>query len=396
MKITCLQENLRAGLGIAVRAVSSRSTLPIYEHVLLHTEDGALRLTGNNGEMGITCFIGAQIEEEGGVTIPAKLLKEFVDSLPKERVSMRLSLKTMTLRLKCDRFKSNMKGLVAEDFPAIVTPTDDCISIPIEGPDLVQALGLVVFAAAQDESRPILKGVRVTYEDGHLRFAAADGFRGALYHLPVSPNVAQTIEQSGVFDDQENNPIVIPSNTLDEVAKVAKGFDGLVEFIVSPDVRRVFFKIDEILISSQLIEGQYPAIERLVPDNYATQTILDRDDFLGVTKVNHLFARESANIIVVDIDGGDENHGVTMSAQSAELGDNEAFVNAEIEGDDIMIAFNCKFVLDVLGAIDSPKIVLETSKPESPGVFRIPTDKDGFENYWYVIMPMQIRAHQAT
>ena len=387
MKITCLQENLRLGLTIATRAVSSRSTLPIYEHVLLTTtHDGYLRLSGNNGEMGITCSVGAQVKEQGGVTIPAKLLKDFVDSLPAERVSLSLSEKTMSLRLTCGRFKSTIKGQPADDFPAIVTPTDDCASIALEAAQLVDAISMVTLSAAQDESRPILKGTRLTFEGGKLFFAAADGFRMSLKWLEIENS--QAIEDSGIFADSK--AVIIPSDTLEEVARAAKGFDGLVEFLVSPDMRRVFFRVDEILITSQLFEGEFPDIERIIPPSHATQTKFEKDLLLSTAKVNHLFARESANIVVVTVDQSDEVNGVTMSAQSSELGENEAFMEADIEGDDIEIAFNCKYMLDVLNVISEPEVILETNKPGSPGVFRVVKDGEIDDSFTYVIMPMQI------
>lgn len=384
MKVSCLQENLAKGLSIVGRAVASRSTLPVLSNVLVATDNGQLKLSATNLEIGINCWVGAKVEEEGAITVPARLLGDFVNSLPPERIDLDLDEGTQTLNLKCARFESNVKGIDAQEFPLVPTASDHENAIRLDPESLRTMIDQVVFAAATDESRPILTGVLVHFDEGELIMAAADGFRLSVRATSLNQNTAETLQAIGVSDN-----LIIPARALMELARIVGDQEQFVEVIITPARKQILFHLQDVDLVSQLIEGKFPDYKQIIPPSYSTRTVLDALSFLKAVRVSHLFARDSANIIKLEITpSGDElmNGRITLMATSAELGDNIAELDASIEGDSIEIAFNAKYLIDVLSVVDSPQVILETTAPSSPGVVR----PVGDDNYTYVIMPMHI------
>ncbi|MDO8568254.1 MAG: DNA polymerase III subunit beta, partial [Dehalococcoidales bacterium] len=204
MKLSCLQENLNRGLSIVGRAVATRTTLPITNNVLLATDEGRLKLVATNLEVAISCWIGAKIEEEGSITVPARLLTEFVSSLPNDKIDMALSAKTKVLQLTCARYEARISGMDAKDFPPIPR-IEDGITTRVEVDALRQAINQVAFAAATEESRPVLTGVDAQFEGDTLTLAAADGFRLAVRKLTTTDKV------------KEKTEVIIPARTLGEL-----------------------------------------------------------------------------------------------------------------------------------------------------------------------------------
>ncbi len=380
MRVSCLQENLAKGLSIVSRAVASRSTLPVLSNVMLVTDNGQLKLSATNLEIGINCWVGAKVAEEGAITVPARLLGDFVNSLPPERIDLHLDESTQTLNLKCARFESNIKGIDAQEFPLVPTVSDSENAIKLDPESLRTMIDQVVFAAATDESRPILTGVLVQFEEDSLTMAAADGFRLSVKSITLNQNVASMLEVSS---------LIIPARALMELSRISADQEQPVELIVTPARKQILFHLEGIDLVSQLIEGKFPDYNQIIPTGYATRSVLDTASFLKATRVSHLFARDSANIVKLEIiPSGDElmNGRITLMATSAELGDNVAEIDASIEGDPIEIAFNAKYLIDVLSVIDSPQVVLETSASSSPGVVR----PIGDDQFTHVIMPMHI------
>lgn len=377
MQVSCLQENLAKGLSIVGRAVASRSTLPVLSNVLLATDGEKLKLSATNLEIGINCWVGAKVVQEGAITIPARLLSEFVNSLPPERIDIKLDQDTQTLNLKCARIESNIKGIDAQEFPIVPTATNGDASLKLDPTSLRTMIDQVVFAAATDESRPILTGVLVQFNENNLTMAAADGFRLSVKAAALKQN----------FSDM--NEVIIPARALMELARVSGDQEQPVEVIITPARKQILFHLQDIDLVSQLIEGKFPDYNQIIPKGYTTRTVLETNNFLKAVRVSHLFARDSANIVKLEINpSGDElmNGRVTLVATSAELGDNVADIDASIEGNQIEIAFNAKYLMDVLSIIDSPQVALETSAPASPGVLR----PIGDEKFTHVIMPMHI------
>ncbi len=377
MQVSCLQENLAKGLSIVSRAVAGRSTLPVLSNVLLATDNGQLKLSATNLEIGINCWVGAKIAQEGAITVPARLLSEFVNSLPPERIDLKLDENTQTLNLRCARFESNIKGIDAQEFPIVPTATNGETAIKLEPSSLRTMIDQVVLAAATDESRPILTGVLVQFNQDSLTMAAADGFR-------LSVRTA-TLKDTQI----DLSEVIIPARALIELARVTGDQEQPIEVIITPARKQILFHLHDIDLVSQLIEGKFPDYTQIIPKSYATRTVLETANFLKAVRVSHLFARDSANIVKLGVTpAGDElmNGKVTLEATSAELGDNVSEVDASIEGSEVEIAFNAKYLIDVLSVIDSPQVVLETTLPDKPGVLR----PIGDDKFTHVIMPMHI------
>ncbi|UCC89414.1 MAG: DNA polymerase III subunit beta [Anaerolineales bacterium] len=376
MKISCLQENLAKGLSIVGRAVASRSTLPVLSNVMLETDNGRLKLSTTNLELGINCWVGAKVEAEGATTVPARLLTDFINSLPPEQIDMELAVRTQTLNARCARFEANIKGIDAQEFPIIPTTDDAERAIRLEPEDLRQMIDQVVFAAATDESRPILTGVLARFDGDELTMAAADGFRLSVRSASLGQPVEEAIE------------VIIPARALGELARISPDQEDWVEVFITPARNQILFHMRDVDLVSQLIEGKFPDYRQIIPSSHTTRTVLDTSGFLKAARVSHLFARDAANIVRVEVAPGDElmPGRLTLAATSAELGDNVGQLDAIVEGDPIEIAFNAKYLIDVLSVMDTAQVAMETSSASSPGVLRPVGDDD----FVHVIMPMHI------
>ena len=383
MRVSCLQENLSRGLNIVGRAVSPRSTLPVLGNILLATDEGRLKLAATNLEIGISCWIGAKVEDDGAVTVPSRLLGEFVNQLPAERIDMDLSVRTLMLNLKCARYDTNIKGIDASEFPIIPT-SDGADAIRIEAETLRKMINQVVFAAATDESRPTLTGVNARFNGNRLTLAATDGFRLAVRGTELATTVPEKTE------------VIIPARALSELSRIigllpkAEGEAQMVEITIASARNQILFHLPDVDMVSQLIDANFPNYEAIIPKSFATRTIIDTQATLRALRVANLFARDSSNIVRFQMTPGHDGApaSLTMTATSAESGDNLANLDAIIEGPESEIAFNGRYMLDVLNVIGEPQIALETTRASAPGVVR-PVGV-GPEEFTCVVMPMHI------
>jgi len=373
MRVSCLQENLAKGLGIVGRAVATRSTLPVLSNILLSTDGSRLKLSATNLEVGINCWIGAQVEQEGATTVPARLLTDFVNSLPPERIDLDLITRTQTLNLKCGRFEANIKGIDAQEFPLILIPEEDS-RLTIKPDALRQMIDQVAFAAATDESRPVLTGVLADVSEAKLTLAAADGYRLSVRSIELEGAEERTIS------------VIIPARALQELRRIAAEQDQPVEMLVAPNRNQVFFHMRDVDLVSQLVEGSFPDYRQIIPTGHTTRTIVNTGDFLKAVRMAFIFARDAANIVRLQIVPGTEGAPgrLIVTATSAEYGDNVSELDATTEGAPIEIAFNARYLIDALAAVDTTDVALETRDPSSPGVIR-PVDGGTFV---HVIMPM--------
>jgi DNA polymerase-3 subunit beta len=369
VKLSVMQENLARGLSVVSRAVSNRSTLPVLANVLLKTEDAGLKLTATNLEIGITYWVPGKIESDGATTIPAKLLTDLVNSLPaSERIDLALQGGD-TLHLKCGRFETHIKGIDADEFPAIGA-AGERPTTRIAQNVLRRALAETAFAAASDEARPILTGVLAKFEGDQLTLAAADNYRIAVKTIPILDAVPET-------------SVVIPARALNELARVLADVDDPVEIVLASGRNQVLFHLDGIDLVSRLIDGQFPNYQQIVPTSHSTRAVLDREELLRAVRPAALIAHESANIVKLQIDA-DGDPGITVSA-SAEVGDHVGQVEAAVEGDGTTIAFNARYLADVLTNVAADQFALELNGPLSPGVFK----PVGDDRYIHVVMPVR-------
>lgn len=375
MKVSCLQDNLAKGLGIVTRAVSTRSTLPVLGNVLVATDNGRLKLSATNLEIVITCWLGAKVMDEGAITVPARTFSEFVGTLPSEPVEMVLNETTQTLHVQCGRVDANMKGIDAQEFPLVPDP-DDETRIRMDPVVLKQVIEQVAFAAASDETRPVLTGVKTTFDGNRMMMAATDGFRLSVR----SANLAGTVEKP--FS------VIIPARALSDVARILSD-DLEAVYISMPQGRnQIIFDMGNVVLVSQLVDGNFPDYTPIIPKTFTTRTIMNTAEFRKACRTADIFARESSNTARVAIEPGDGMSAAfaKISANSQETGNNVAQIDASVEGKPVEIAFNVKFVSDVLGVIDTPQVAMETTGPADPGVLKPVGDND----FIHVIMPMHL------
>jgi DNA polymerase-3 subunit beta len=374
MKLSCLQENLSKGLGNVGRAVATTTTLPITKNILISTDESRLKLVATNLEMAISCWVGAKVESEGAITLPARILTEFINSLPNEKVDLILNQKT--LQLKSGRFEAKINGIDAGDFPPIPQVTDG-ISTKIEAEVLHQAIAQVSFAAATEESRPVLTGVHMEFEESKLTLAAADGFRLAVYK-------AATLESV-----KEKTAVIVPARALNELNRFLIDGEEQVEITINKQKSQALFKLKNIEMVSQLIQGNFPNYSQLIPQSYETRAVIEVADFLRATKMASVFARDGSGIVrLIATPGGEATAGkVAISARAEEIGENVSEIDAMIDGNAAKIAFNARYLADVLGVLKQKQVALETTTPSSPGVIR----PMGIDNYVHVVMPMFVQ-----
>src|SRR3990170_3659783 len=376
MKVSCLQENFNRGLGTVGRAVATRTTLPITSHVLLATDGGRLKLAATNLEIALSCWIGAQVEEEGSITIPARLLLDFVSSLPAEKIEMTLAARSRQLRLVCARNEASIGGMDADDFPPIPSVSGGA-SIKLDAGALRHAIGQVVFAAATDDSRPVLTGVHVLVEDDQFTLAAADGFRLSVHKLTLQEKVAERTE------------VIVPARALGELNRLLADEQEAVEMTLNAARTQVLFKLTNSELVSQLIQGTFPDYSRLIPQAYGSRAVVDAAEFLRETRIAAIFARDGSGIVRLQFAPGEgkaPGH-MAISARAEEVGDNRGEIDAQVEGDEAKIAFNGRYLQDVLSVMDGGRVVLEVTTPSQQGVIR-PLDD---HNFVHVIMPMFVQ-----
>lgn len=373
MKISCLQENLAKGLNIVSRAVSTRSTLPVLANILLETDNGRLKLSATNLEIVVTAWIGAKVEEEGAVTIPARTLIDLIGQLPQEQVDLMLNEQTQTLHITCARTESNIRGIDAQEFPLVPQP-DKTNRIRIEPDVLKQVINQVVLAAATDDTRPTLTGISTRIEGNQLLMVATDGFRLSMRSAQIA----------AVVEDPIN--IIIPARALNELARILPDQTDAVYMSMPEGRNQIVFDMDNVVLVSQLINETFPDYTPIIPKSLNTRTVLGTAEFHKACRTAEIFARESSHTARVQIHPGDEimpGHAV-IAATSTETGDNVAQIDASVDGDSIEIAFNVKYMTDVLNVIDTPQVALETTTAMEPGVIKPVGDTD----FVHIIMPM--------
>src|SRR4026209_2170715 len=327
MNVSVMQENLARGLQPVSRGVSSRATLPVLANVLLKTENSGLKLTATNLEIGINCWVPGKVTEEGEITVPAKLLTDLVASLPNQRIDLVLSPKDRTLKVTCGGSRSSIKGIDADEFP-VVAAIGDAPATSADARQLRDALSEVVFAAASDESRPILTGVLTKLAGDVMTLAAADNYRIAVRSLPLTKPVSPEMS------------IVVPARSYAELMRILPDADDPIDITVTPNKSQVLFHVEGIDLVSRLIEGQFPNYEPVIPTAHSSRAVIDRESLLAGTRRASIFARDCANIVKIEL-GGDngEANGVSITAHAADVGDNADTIEAAIEGSPSAIAF---------------------------------------------------------
>jgi len=375
VKLSCLQENLARGISTVSRVVSTRAVLPVLSNILLVTDEGRLKLSATDLSTSITCWIGAKVEEEGQITVPARLLADFVTTLPSAQIQMGLVTRTQSLHLKCMQFEADIRGIDAQEFPIIPSEVSDH-AVAIAPAALRQMIDQVILAAATDESRPVLTGTLADIQGSKLTMVAADGFRLSMRTVSFGEEVPEPQE------------VIIPARALRELARVSAEEEEPIEIIVTADRNQVLFRLTNVEIVSQLIEGKFPDYNQIIPPSYSTRSVVNTYEFLRAARIAVLFSRDVANIVRLEmIPGAELAPGRLIVESTAEVGQNVGELDATVEGDQMEIAFNGRYLIDVLSVVGTEQVALETTNASRPGVLK----PVGGEDLVHVIMPMHIK-----
>jgi DNA polymerase III subunit beta len=365
MRFSILQQDFLPAIQTVSRSAGIRATLPVLSNILIASEESRLKIAATNLEIGVIKRINAEVTDPGEITVPAKTLLDVINGLPPTNIEIETTGEVMTI--KAGKFKASINGISANEFPAIPITTDKGIIFKKES--LVSS-SQILFAAAVDEGRPTLTGILTQASGGKLDLVATDGFR--LAHRLVS-----------LADSEVNFKSLIPRRTFEEIVRII-GEDKAdeVEVTTTPGQNQILFKIGLTTVSSRLIEGNFPSWERIIPQNLVTRAILEKDEFLKATKLASVFAKNEANIITLSVTKGKIN----LSSEAKELGGQQNELEGEIEGDELKIAFNARFLIEAISAVPSSQLSLEFSGPLSAALIK-PIGIEGLE---YIIMPVRI------
>jgi DNA polymerase-3 subunit beta len=374
MKFSCNQDTFSKYLNILSRVVSTKPGLPILSNIFLQTEKGKLIMKATDLEISLTTWIGADVEDNGKITLPAKQLSEFVNSIPEEVVNV--EVEKQNFNISTSNNSASFNTMPPDDFPSI--PSVDKKKEPfiqIKSADLVMAINRVAFAAATDDIKPVLTGVKVEIEEDEISLIATDGLR-------LSKQVIKTSKS------EKNKSFLVPVRAFTELSHIINdmgGEDDLVSVYLIEDKNQVMFRVGDIDLVSRLIDGEFPEYKQIIPTGYKTNCEIQREEFLNSLKVVNIIARSVlGNKMILNIDP--KGNKISLSATQADLGKNESHFDCKVEGEELKIAFSSKLLTDILNHVDTEDIVFECSEAVRPGVFKIKGD----ENFIHLVMPMML------
>ncbi len=375
MKVSVSQTNLAQALSIVSHAVATKSTLAILVNILITTEEGQLRLSATNLEIGINYRIPADIIEEGAVTVPAKLMIDLINTLPNDTVYLELDTKTQTLSIRCLQVITEIKGIDANEFPPMPVFEEDN-AMTFDGSELRKMIQQVAFAASTDDARPILQGIYLTAAGKTMTMVATDGFRIAIRNSTLEDSFTQPLSA------------IIPARALVELVRITNDSDKQIMMTISAGRNQVIFHLPQLDLASQTISGNYVDYKAIVPKSFQTTTVVSTAAFQKTCSQAMIIARDSKYLTRFNIMGQENGMGkIQVTAQSEESGFYENYIDANVDGPDIQIAFNVLFLKEVLDVITTPNVSLRTNTSVSPGLI-VPLDNEN--EFQYVIMPMHL------
>lgn len=372
MKVQVLQENLNKGLSFSTRFVNAHASLPILGNILFSAHKNQLTLMSTNLEMSLSYTIGAKVEEEGKIGIPSKMIHEIVAHLPKGQVD--INEEKEQIKITGEGFSGNVAGVNAGDFPSIpvnfdeVTPKSPVFTLKCE--DFLSALSKVLFAVSTDETRPILTGVLFIFTENNLTLVASDGFRLSQKKI------------MGKFSGSRK--VVLPKSAIAELAKIADGVEEI-QMQIRESANQVLFAIgDECFLTTRIIEGEFPNFERIIPTKTNTAVSVDKADFGRSLKLASVFARDAANIVKLKVN----KDSIEIYAESTQLGSQKAKLDAKVDGGELEISYNYRFIEEFLNTVKGEEVVLALVDSNSPGIFKDPKDPE----FLHLIMPVKVQS----
>jgi DNA polymerase-3 subunit beta len=362
MKLQVTQENLNRALGTVARVANTRNTLPILSNVLIKTSNNRLSLAATNLDIAITHNIGAKVSNEGSITVPARLMQDFINSLPSGVIELKLD--ETKLHISTESYQSVINGVVADDFP-VMPVIEKGVTWQINGAELKRGLQQVVFAASADESRPVLTGVSIHTFDGQLFLAATDSYR---------------LAQKNLGKQTEDLNLLVPASALNDLLRILGDHSDAVA--VTHDDQQIRFVVGDVELVARLLEGKYPDYRKLIPEQFAVTATLKRADLINVTKVSSLFARESAGSVTLNLD--EDSQTLNIRSIASQLGENTASAAGKISGSG-SITLNSRYILDALQAIHTDDVTFSMNGKLEPTLLQTA----GGGDYAHVIMPLK-------
>lgn len=365
MKLSFTQENLNRGLEITSHIASRNQTLPVLNNVLITAEKGVIKLTTTNLEIGINCQVRGKVEEEGKITVQAKLLADYVNSLSHERVD--LLTEKESLKIASGKAQTMIKGSSAEEFP-LIPQVEKKRSYQVKVKEFKKAIAQVIFAAAADETRPEISGIFLKPEDDGLVLAATDSYRLAEKKIKLEK------------ETKESEGVIIPSRTLQELSRVLGEETEVLDFYLSEN--QILFVFEGIEIVSRLIEGQYPDYKQIIPQANKTRVVLDTREFIKIVRTTSFFCKPGINDVNLEFLPEGK---VVVSASNTQVGENISEIEGAVEGEKNSIVFNYRYLLDGLASLETEEFSLELTDEANPGVIK----PVGQADHLYIIMPIR-------
>jgi len=383
MKLTCTQDNFKKAIFNSERIVSKQSTLPILNNILFETEKGGLKFSATNLEIGVSVQVGAKIEKEGKITIPAKLISNFVNNLPQGE-NITLEVVEQNLKIKSGSAKATIKGLSADDFPLLPKKSTNFI-LNIPSLKLKNIISKVVTCVAFNETRQELTGVNLILKEKEILFAATDSFRLIESKLELAEENIK--EDYQIFLSKRNN-LIIPANTLVELARIIST-DTESNVKIAFEEGQAFFEIDGTSIVSRLINGKYPEYKHIMPSEFKTRIVGEKNLIQGAIKIASIFSNGKTSEVVLKIDA--DTNKTLVEARSVEIGENSSELNLDITGLSQEIVFNSKYLLDGINTVNTSKVALLCNSASSPVAIKEINEKTGevLEDCVYIVMPIK-------
>jgi DNA polymerase-3 subunit beta len=385
MKLICTQANFKKAIINSERIVSKQNTLPILNNILLEANKGYLKISATNLEIGIEIKIGAKVEKEGKITIPARLLGNFSTNLS-EGENMDIEVVDQNLKIKNGLTKASIKGFSAEDFPLIPQKkTEFILNISID--KLKDIFSKVLISVACNEARQELTGMNVIFGEKELFFAATDGFRLSEYVLKIGESEVN----KGVYNDfrEKTKNIIIPISTITELNRIISNNleDSTVRVFIEEG--QIFFELDGMKIVSRLINGKYPEYKHIMPESYKTMIIGDKKELQTALKIAGVFVNNKSNEVVLKIDTEGKN--ILISTRSVEVGENSTEIKFEVQGESQEIVFNLKYLIEGINVITTNKLSLSANSDSSPVAIQEVFEKtqESLLSFTYIIMPIK-------
>ncbi|MFH0968923.1 MAG: DNA polymerase III subunit beta [Patescibacteria group bacterium] len=383
MKLICTQENFKKAIYSTERVIGKQATLPILENILLETEKGMLKVSATNLEIGVFLRIGAKIEKEGKITIPAKLISSFVNNLPPGE-NIQIEAEKQVLKISSGNYKANIKGLSAQDFPIIPEMEGDFL-FSFLGHELKDAIPKLLTCASIDGARPELSGINVVLSEGKISLAATDSFR----LLEFEANLKKENNDNYSIFTAKTSSLIIPASTFAEVFRAIN--PETQEIKVSVEENQIFFQIDGTRVVSRLINGKYPEYKQIIPKEFATKSIIKKEELLRAVKIASIFTNSKSGEVNFKFNA--EKGKLKILSQAEDKGENESEIEIEIKGQEQEIVFNPRYFIDGINTISSSKIAVLANSGTSPVVLRMVEEKDNLnevvEKLTYVVMPIK-------